>query len=82
MINPKLLEFCKNLTGIEQKTVDKAEVFQDVLVCFESWIKSHLLGKCDFYYVFLLFMIINLIFKWNYTCQNTNSPFVDWVIGQ
>ena len=52
MINPKLSEFCKSLTGIEQETVDKAEVFQDVLIRFESWMKSHGLGKCDFYLVF------------------------------
>jgi len=44
VINPKLSEFCKSLTGIEQETVDKAEVFQDVLIRFESWMKSHGLG--------------------------------------
>ena len=52
VINPKLSEFCKSLTGIEQETVDKAEVFQDVLIRFESWMKSHGLGKYDFYLVF------------------------------
>lgn len=52
MINPKLSEFCKSLTGIEQETVDKAEVFQDVLIRFESWMKSHGLGKYYFYLVF------------------------------
>ena len=35
VINSKL-EFCKSLTRIEQEIVDKAEVFQDVLVRFES----------------------------------------------
>ena len=50
VINPKLSEFCKSLTGIEQETVDKAEVFQDVLIRFESWMKSHGLGKYDFYF--------------------------------
>ena len=52
VINPKLSEFCKSLTGIEQETVDKAEVFQDVLIRFESWMKSHGLGKYYFYLVF------------------------------
>ena len=50
VINPKLSEFCKSLTGIEQETVDKAEVFQDVLIRFESWMKSHGLGKYDIYF--------------------------------
>ena len=55
MINPKLSEFCKSLTGIEQETVDKAEVFPDVLVRFESWMKKHGLGKYyAFYFVFTL----------------------------
>ena len=31
VINPKLSEFCKTLTGIEQEVVDKADVFEDVL---------------------------------------------------
>ena len=52
MINPKLSEFCKSLTGIEQETVDKAEVFQDVLIRFESWMKSHGLGKYDIYFAY------------------------------
>jgi len=44
VINPKLSEFCKTLTGIEQEVVDKADVFEDVLKKFEAWMQKHGLG--------------------------------------
>lgn len=34
-INPKLTDFCKNLTGITQSQVDQADYFPDV---FERWL--------------------------------------------
>lgn len=45
VINPKLSEFCKSLTGIDQETVDKSDIFQDVLKKFEVWMASHGLGQ-------------------------------------
>ena len=44
MINPKLSEFCKNLTGIDQNTVDRSDIFENVLKHFESWMSKHGLG--------------------------------------
>ena len=44
VINPKLSEFCKSLTGIDQETVDRSDVFEDVLKKFEVWMAKHGLG--------------------------------------
>ena len=44
VINPKLSEFCKNLTGIDQNTVDRSDIFENVLKHFESWMSKHGLG--------------------------------------
>ena len=43
-INPILSEFCRNLTGISQETVDNAETFGVVHKRFLEWMTSHELG--------------------------------------
>lgn len=35
---PVLSEFCKDLTGISQSQVDKAETFKDAFACLLNWI--------------------------------------------
>lgn len=44
VINPKLTEFCTELTGITQDQVNSADSFENVLKSFESWLKKHNLG--------------------------------------
>lgn len=44
VINPTLSEFCKNLTGISQETVNAAETFPAVLQHFENWLTENNLG--------------------------------------
>lgn len=39
-INPMLSAFCKSLTGISQKDVDDALIFNEVISNFEKWIFS------------------------------------------
>jgi 3'-5' exoribonuclease 1 len=41
-VNKKLSNFCTELTGIKQKTVDTADMFEDVLDRFEAWFYSYL----------------------------------------
>jgi len=41
VINPKLSEFCRNLTGIEQTTVDAADPFPVVHDRFLAWMDGH-----------------------------------------
>ena len=43
-INPILSEFCHNLTGISQETVDNAETFEIVHQKFLEWMSHHQLG--------------------------------------
>ncbi|KAF9931252.1 hypothetical protein FBU30_010577 [Linnemannia zychae] len=38
---PVLSDFCKELTGISQETVDNAPTFVEVLALFEEWLTSH-----------------------------------------
>jgi len=45
VINPKLSDFCKNLTGVEQKVVDGADPFPLVHARFLEWMDRHGLGK-------------------------------------
>ncbi|KAF8316403.1 hypothetical protein DL93DRAFT_2154818 [Clavulina sp. PMI_390] len=40
VIHSTLTEFCTNLTGIEQETVDKADVFPAVWKRFGAWIRA------------------------------------------
>ena len=40
-IHPKLTEFCTALTGIEQKTVDSADIFENVFDRHQSWLREH-----------------------------------------
>lgn len=50
MINPVLSEFCRALTGIEQSTVDSADVFQKVHQRFINWMfNKHELGLTKTY---------------------------------
>lgn len=45
-INPRLTEFCTELTGITQEMVDKAEKFPVVFQQAEEWMRNHgLLGQ-------------------------------------
>lgn len=37
---PELSDYCKNLTGITQETVDEGELFPDVMEDFRKWVKS------------------------------------------
>jgi len=43
-INSQLSEFCTTLTGIQQETVDDAQLFPEVLNNFNDWLESHGLG--------------------------------------
>ncbi|KAG0257676.1 hypothetical protein BG011_003837 [Mortierella polycephala] len=38
---PILSDFCKELTGITQETIDNAPTFTEVLALFEDWLKKH-----------------------------------------
>ncbi len=40
VIHPVLSDFCTKLTSIEQRNVDTANIFGDVMVEFEDWITS------------------------------------------
>ena len=52
VINPVLSDFCRNLTGIEQKTVDAARPFPEVHADFKDWLeKKHQLGTRHSYSV-------------------------------
>lgn len=44
LINPTLSEFCRNLTGISQETVDASDPFLIVHEKFVQWLESHELG--------------------------------------
>ncbi|XP_072847967.2 3'-5' exoribonuclease 1 isoform X1 [Pogona vitticeps] len=44
-INPRLSDFCINLTGISQDLVDKADEFPKVLQCVVDWMKQKELGS-------------------------------------
>ena len=39
-VHPELTKFCKNLTGIKQKAVNKAEDFNKVMEDFEKWMEK------------------------------------------
>uniref|UniRef100_A0A5S6QEA3 Exonuclease domain-containing protein n=1 Tax=Trichuris muris TaxID=70415 RepID=A0A5S6QEA3_TRIMR len=41
VVNARLSDFCKWLTGIDQKTVDKAPLFEEVMANFEAWLAKH-----------------------------------------
>lgn len=41
----QLTEFCQELTGITQETVDNADAFPEVLSKFEQWLTDHKLGS-------------------------------------
>ena len=46
-LNPQLSEFCTELTGIEQATVDAGKYFEEVLKDHEKFVTEHgFLGKC------------------------------------
>lgn len=44
IINPVLSEFCTELTGIKQETVDKADIFPNVFNRHYNWIKTNVLN--------------------------------------
>ena len=39
-LNPKLSDFCKELTSIEQHEIDAADDFQEVIWQFEDWLNT------------------------------------------
>lgn len=41
IFNPKLTEFCIDLTGIQQEWVDGAETFENAYNNYITWLKSH-----------------------------------------
>jgi len=41
VLNPKLTEFCTELTGITQETVDAADIFPNVLQRHNAWLRKH-----------------------------------------
>ncbi|CAO4383647.1 unnamed protein product [Caenorhabditis nigoni] len=41
VINPKLTDFCADLTGIDQESIDKADTFTEVYHQFSAWLKEH-----------------------------------------
>ncbi|UMM39833.1 hypothetical protein L5515_016719 [Caenorhabditis briggsae] len=41
IINPKLTDFCAELTGIDQDTIDKADTFPEVYDQFTAWLEEH-----------------------------------------
>ncbi|XP_066993027.2 3'-5' exoribonuclease 1 isoform X1 [Anabrus simplex] len=45
IVNPKLSDFCVELTGITQEKVDNSQPFDEVLESFEAWLKKHKLGS-------------------------------------
>lgn len=45
--NPVLTDFCKSFTSIQQKDVDKAKVFSEVLCDHWNWIQSHGLDETN-----------------------------------
>jgi ERI1 exoribonuclease 2 len=47
--HPRLSEFCRELTGIEQSEVDAADPFLDVLAAHQRWLASHHLD--DFLFI-------------------------------
>jgi len=44
VLNPRLSEFCRSLTGVEQTVVDAADTFPTVHQRFLHWMDSHALG--------------------------------------
>ena len=51
--HPKLSDFCKELTSIQQSDIDKAQYFREVILEFQNWIKQgdndYLLCSWGFY---------------------------------
>lgn len=45
--NPQLTDFCKNFTSIQQRDVDQADLFTDVLKAHLEWLKSHELDETN-----------------------------------
>ncbi|KAI0652246.1 exonuclease RNase T and DNA polymerase III [Trametes meyenii] len=44
-LHPTLTEFCTNLTGIQQTTVDSADTFPDVWARYQQFIRSHKIAE-------------------------------------
>jgi len=47
VINPKLTQFCIELTGIQQEWVDKAPVFRDAYANYEKWLADNGIPRDD-----------------------------------
>lgn len=77
VVNPKLSDYCTNLTGITQDLVDNAMEFDEVLQRFQEWLISHELGSV---YKFTLccdgsYDIGKFLYK---QCQLSNVKFPIW----
>lgn len=48
ILHPKLSNFCTQLTGIEQKTVDEGKSFKEALKDFQNWIGDEEYYLCSF----------------------------------
>jgi ERI1 exoribonuclease 3 len=47
VLNPKLSQFCTDLTGIQQATVDVADIFPEVLKQHHNWLLVNTNGSMD-----------------------------------
>lgn len=45
VLQPRLSDFCKGLTGIAQAEVDKSATFTEVMQLFSDWLEEHELGS-------------------------------------
>lgn len=52
-VNPELTQFCKELTGIDQDTVDNGPYFEDVFMDFNIWMKQEGLFERDIKFTFV-----------------------------
>jgi len=51
IINPKLSNFCTELSGIQQETVDKADIFEKVYNRHQKWIKDNVKDLDNLYFL-------------------------------
>ncbi|UMM39831.1 hypothetical protein L5515_016717 [Caenorhabditis briggsae] len=51
VINPQLTDFCAELTGINQDTIDKADTFPEVYDQFTAWLNEHNIQEKRFAFV-------------------------------
>lgn len=76
-VNPKLSDFCKQLTGVNQTEVDNASEFAVVLDHFEDWMESWGLGSTHTFSVVTdgPWDIFRFLSK---QCELSSVPFPRW----